>query len=66
MTASLKTDLNVTNPDGIYEQLVVMYDGLSDAESLRASATLILLLVNHIGDAKVVFEAIDAAKRLMR
>jgi hypothetical protein len=66
MTHSLIVAPNVSNPDEVYARLVGMHDGLSEAESVRLSAMLILLLVNHIGDSGVIFEAIDAASRQAR
>lgn len=52
---------NIDKPDDIYEQLIRMHDGLNDADSQRVNAKLILLLINHIGDRRVVSEAIAAA-----
>ena len=39
-----------------------MHDGLDEAQSLKASARLILALANHIGDSAVVLEAIALAR----
>lgn len=55
-------DLHLVEPDAIYQRLVAMHDGLNDTESAAANARLVLLLVNHIGDAGVICEAIDAAR----
>jgi len=55
-------DLHLGEPDAIYQRLVTMHDGLSVAESAAANARLVLLLVNHIGDADVIHEAIEAAR----
>jgi hypothetical protein len=54
---------NIAGPDDLYQRLVGLHEGLTDAQSLRASAALILLLANHIGDGAVIAEAIDAARR---
>lgn len=59
---ALIRDLHLGEPDAIYQRLVAMHDGLSNSESAAANARLVLLLVNHIGDAAVIFEAIDAAR----
>ncbi len=60
MTA-LNTGINLAGHDGIYQRLVALYEGLSDEESARASARLILLLINHIGDREVIEQAFDLA-----
>ena len=63
--SELITQLNVTRPDDIYEQLIELHAGLTEEESMRVNARLILLLLNHIGDEIVVREAIAAARRIV-
>ena len=63
--SELNTQLNVARPDDIYEQLIGLHAGLTEAESLRVNARLILLLINHIGDERVVLEAMAAARRVV-
>ena len=63
---TLITTPNVLRPDEVYARLIAMHDGLSDAECRRADARLILLLLNHIGDEQVIFEAIELARRQRR
>ena len=60
--ATLNTDPNLTAPDDFYERLIAMHRGLSEAESARVNAKLILLLANHIGDPQVLEAAIEAAR----
>lgn len=62
MTA-LNTDINLADHDGIYARLVALHEGLSDEESARANARLILLLINHIGDRAVIEQAIELARK---
>ncbi|WP_165841158.1 MULTISPECIES: DUF2783 domain-containing protein [Comamonas] len=52
---------NLERVDDIYQQLLHMHEGLDEAQSLQASARLILLLANHIGDSSVVLSAIALA-----
>ncbi|MEJ5028279.1 DUF2783 domain-containing protein [Comamonas sp. MYb21] len=52
---------NLERVDDIYQQLLQMHEGLDEAQSLQASARLILLLANHIGDSSVVLSAIALA-----
>lgn len=61
--SKLKTAPNIDKPDDIYEQLIRVHEGLSEADSRRLNAKLILLLINHIGDREVVLEAIAVAGR---
>ena len=62
MSAPLKESLNVAAPDELYGLLIEAHQGLSEAESLKLDAKLILLLANHIGDLEVVRAAIAKAK----
>lgn len=52
---------NLSDPDGIYEQLVALHHGRSEEDSMRLNMRLILLLINHIGDTEAVRGAIDHA-----
>ncbi|MEO9468716.1 DUF2783 domain-containing protein [Parasphingorhabdus sp.] len=60
--AKLNTDPNVATPDDLYQQFIGMHEGLSDADSMKLNAKLILLLANHIGEPVVMREAIAIAK----
>lgn len=59
----MKTDLNLQDADGLYEQLLDAHNGLSQEESSLLNARLILLLANQIGDAGVLAECIQAARQ---
>jgi hypothetical protein len=48
--------------DDVYAALIAAHDGLSDEESRRLNARLVLLLANQIGDAHLVIEAIRHAR----
>ncbi|TXI62961.1 MAG: DUF2783 domain-containing protein [Limnohabitans sp.] len=73
-TSLLKTDPNFHEPgrrffrdfspgDDFYEALIDAHNGLTDEQSEGLNARLILLLANHIGDLRVLREALTAAKR---
>jgi hypothetical protein len=73
-TPLLKTDPNFHEPgrrffrdfspgDDFYEALIDAHNGLTDEQSEGLNARLILLLANHIGDLRVLREALTAAKR---
>jgi Protein of unknown function (DUF2783) len=52
-----------TPGDDFYQMLIDAHRGLDDEHSRLLNARLILLLANHIGDLRVLREAIDAARR---
>lgn len=58
----LITAPNMPNPDEFYAGLLALHEGHDKAESDAINARLILLLANHIGDLKVLREALAAAK----
>lgn len=69
----LNTQPNFTTPgqrhrhaytpgDDFYDLLIAGHAGLSDTDSDRMNARLVLLLANHIGDLQVLREAITAAR----
>jgi len=57
----LNTAPNIPRCDDVYEALVNAHSGLPGEDSAKLNARLILLLANHIGDADVIFEAIEKA-----
>jgi hypothetical protein len=48
--------------DAFYEMLIEAHRGLDDEASELLHARLVLLLANHIGDLRVLREAIDVAR----
>ena len=48
--------------DDFYEALIDTHRGLSDDQSQLVNARLVLLLANHIGDLRVLREALAAAR----
>ncbi len=46
--------------DDFYEALIEMHRDLTDEDSQRMNARLILLLANQIGDLSVLQQAMDA------
>lgn len=51
-----------TPGDDFYEALIDMHRDLSDEQSERVNARLILILSNHIGDIGVLREAMRLAR----
>jgi len=57
------TYLNAYTPgDDFYQALIDSHRGLDDEQSRLVNARLILLLANHIGDPRVLGEALAAAR----
>lgn len=54
---------NLADPDLVYEELVRLFAGLGDAEARRVGARLILILANHVGDAEIIHQAVELARR---
>lgn len=54
---------NLEAPDEFYEALIEAHRGLTEDESQRVNARLILLLANHIGDLAVLRQALTEAVR---
>lgn len=60
---SLNIDFNMgAESDALFNNLLAAHEGLSPSQSEQVNAALILLLVNHIGDAVVVRDAITRAR----
>ena len=58
----MKTELNLQDADGFYEQLLNMHEGLSSEQSEQLNRRLILLLANQVGNAAVLKDCIESAK----
>ncbi len=61
--STLITTPNLKNADDIYAMLLAAHEDLSLEGSTALNARLVLLLVNHIGDAGVIEEALEMAKQ---
>lgn len=51
-----------TPGDDFYEWLIEAHRDLSDEQSRLVNARLVLLLANHVGDLRVLREALAAAR----
>ena len=60
----MMTTLNFQDADSFYEALLDAHLGLSKEESDLLNARLILLLANQVGDARVLKECVEAARRM--
>ena len=59
---SLTLTPNIPDPDGFYDELLAIHDGLSKAQSDALNARLVLILCNHIGHRATLRDALQAAK----
>jgi hypothetical protein len=62
MSTDLKLTPNMDRPDDIYADLLGAHEGLSKDESDALNARLILILMNHIGERRVLAQALAAAR----
>lgn len=60
--ASLNLTPNTPRADDVYQMLIDAHEGKTKAESDAFNARLILVLINHIGDADVIAEALAVAE----
>ncbi len=58
----LTTTPNLARPDEFYQALIEVHAGLDRAQSEALNARLVLLLANHVGDAEVLVQALQAAR----
>lgn len=59
---TLITTPNVARADDVYELLIEAHEGKTKPESDAFNARLILTLINHIGDAEVIAQALAVAE----
>lgn len=64
-TKTRKLDLSprLERPDDLYAKLIEAHRDLDSMESRKLNSKIILLLANHIGDAQVIDEAIEIARK---
>lgn len=60
----MKLSPHFQDADAFYEQLLDAHAGLSREASELLNARLILLLANQVGDARVLAECIEAARKM--
>jgi Protein of unknown function (DUF2783) len=65
MTA-LHSDLRFAAPDDVYEAIISLTDGLDERAAHSALAAFALLLANHIGDDRIIYEAIAAVRQALK
>lgn len=58
----LQRELNLAQPDDIYNLLIDGHKGLTREQSESMNARLVLLLANHIGDDRILRQAVVAAR----
>ena len=64
--ADLVTENRFADPDRAFRRLIEARRGLSPEAAAALDARLVLLLANHIGDDRVLEQAIHAAKAAMK
>ncbi|MBT6122006.1 MAG: DUF2783 domain-containing protein [Candidatus Puniceispirillum sp.] len=60
---TVNTDFNLgTDSDALYNELLDAHVGLSAEKSTQLNAALILVMMNHIGDADIIRDAVRTAR----
>jgi len=59
---TLRLELNLSDPDGFYEELIACQRDLSDEQAELFQARLLLVLANHVGDRQILSEAMRVAR----
>ena len=62
MASKLDTSLHIDDPDGFYERLIELHEGLTAEESHHVNARLVLLLANQIGDRDLLDQILERAR----
>ncbi len=60
----MKTNLELTDPDGFYEYWLDAHFGLDEKQSFEFNARLVMLLANQVGNQSVIEKCIDAARAI--
>ena len=60
--AALNITPNLADGDAFFAALLAAHDGLTEAETHRLNARLVLILANHVGDHDVLRQALDLAR----
>lgn len=60
--SKLDTTIKLSRHDELYQKLLDLHERRSEEESARINARLILILMNQIGDDKIIEEAIELAQ----
>ncbi len=58
----LITTPNLETPDASYAALIAAHDGLTESESHALNARLVLILMNQIGKAELITQALALAR----
>ncbi len=61
-TISLIREPHIPDPDTFYAELIAGQRDLSDEQADMMLAKLVLILANHVGDRRVLSEAIELAR----
>ena len=59
---ALSTSSNFAKPDDAFRAIVEAHRGLTEAQSADLDAALVLVLANHIGDTRVLEQALARAR----
>lgn len=65
MSENLVTESRFDDPDAAFRLIVEAHRGLSEEDSARLNARLVLILANHAGNLAVLRQALDLARKTL-
>jgi uncharacterized protein DUF2783 len=60
--ATLVTESRISDPDAFYAELIDLHRDLTEEQSRKLNAKLILILANHIGEIAILRQAMTMAR----
>ena len=60
--APLHTETRISDPDAFYAELIALHRDLTEEQSRKLNAKLILILANQVGDLALLREAMAIAR----
>ncbi len=60
--ATLRTDSTISDPDAFYAELIDLHRDLTEEQSRKLNAKLILILANQVGDIALLRQAMAMAR----
>ena len=60
--AAIQTETRIDDPDAFYAELIELHRDLSEEQSRKLNAKLILILANEVGDLALLREAMAMAR----
>lgn len=60
--ATLRTESHISDPDAFYAELIDLHRDLTEEQSRKLNAKLVLILANQVGDITILRQAMAMAR----